>query len=127
MPSRGAPADRDSVFLGVRMMACVAAPKIRDQQERRFADGTFRTPRRAGIAFMLSPHIVNAHAKPVGAKMKGTAARHDMTCAPYVTNEMLKPPPKAYREMPWLPQVGHDGPAGVLIVPIPEEERRPSK
>jgi hypothetical protein len=116
-----------SMFFGNQMMACLPVPEIRDRIKQRYADGTFRSPRRAGIAFMMSPRIVNAHTMPDGTKMNGTAPPHYMIYAPNVTNEMLKLPPEAYREMPWLPYVAYDGPAGFLIITIPEEKREDHK
>jgi hypothetical protein len=112
-----------TVFFGNRLMACDSVADIRQQIAERYRDGRFISPRRAGIAFMMSPRIVNAHTMPDGTKMNGTAPPHYMVYAPNVTNEMLKLPREAYQEMPWLPYVAYDGPAGFIIVSIPQEQR----
>ena len=116
-----------SAFFGDQLMACVPVPEIQRQIAMRYADGTFQSPRRAGIAFMMSPRIVNAHTMSDGTKMNGTAPPHYMIYAPNVTNDMLKLPPEAYREMPWLPTVAYTGPAGFIIISIPQDQSTVAK
>jgi hypothetical protein len=116
-----------SVFFGNQLMACKGVADIHRTIAERYHDGRFISPRRAGIAFMMSPRIVNAHTMADGTKMNGTAPPHYMIYAPNVTNDMLKLPAEAYRQMPWLPYVAYDGPAGFIIVSIPQQTRSSSQ
>ncbi|MCC6243392.1 MAG: hypothetical protein IT353_11160 [Gemmatimonadaceae bacterium] len=107
-----------NAYFSDRMMQGVAVSTILREIDDRFARGVFRSPRRAGIAFMLSPRIVNV-LDPVKRTL-GTAPPHYMIYAPNVTNEHLRIPPEAYRIHPWLPYVAYTGPQGYLIISIPD-------
>ena len=77
-------------YFGDRLMAGVSVQEIRREVEARLADGRFRAPTRAGIAFMLSTHIVNVIDAAKGEA--GTAPPHYMIYAPNVTNADLHLP-----------------------------------
>lgn len=115
------------VYFGNAMMRCTPVADIRAAIAARYANGGFRPPQRAGIAFMMSPRIVNVMTMPDGEVMKGTAPPHYMIYAPNVTNAMLRIPAEAYNEMPWLPYIAYTGPAGFMIITIPDDQRKDSK
>jgi hypothetical protein len=106
------------VWFGNELMRGRAVKDIRSDLAAAFAKGTFRSPRRAGIAFMLSPHIVNAMTMPDGKRMKGTAPPHYMIYAPNVKNADLSLRPSDYDANPWLPYIAYEGPHGFLIIPV---------
>jgi hypothetical protein len=109
-----------NVFFGNLLMQRVPVPEIRRRVAEGYRTSRFRSPARIGIAFMMSPHIVNVMTMPDGKVMKDTASPHYMLYAPNVTNGQLKIPPQAYETHPWLPSIAYTGPAGFLIVSLPD-------
>lgn len=107
-------------YFGDQMMQGVPVPEIRNRVAAGYASGKFRSPARLGLAFMMSPHIVNVMTMPDGKSMKGTAPPHYMIYAPNATNAQLQIPNDAYNQHPWLPYVAYTGPAGFLIVSLPD-------
>lgn len=99
------------------LMQGVPVPEIRRQISAGFRSGKFISPRRAGIAFMLSTHVVNV-LDPV-ARRFGTAPPHYMIYAPNVTNADLSIPDSAYAVHDWMPSVAYTGPQGFIIVSVP--------
>lgn len=106
------------VFFGNQLVSGMPVAEIRAQVAERFKDGRFRAPGRAGIAFMLSPRIVNVIDAAKG--VTGTAPPHYMIYAPNVTNADLHLPMSAYDDVPWLPYVAYTGPHGFIIVTVPD-------
>ncbi|MFN8060226.1 MAG: hypothetical protein U0Q12_13805 [Vicinamibacterales bacterium] len=110
------------VYFGNRLMAGVAVTDIRREIAVGFQSGRFRSPRRVGIAFMLSPHVVNVIDAAKGTT--GTAPPHYMIYAPNVTNADLSLPDAAYDRHEWLPYVAYHGPHGFLIITVPDDAAR---
>lgn len=106
------------VWFGDQLMLGRSVEEISAERDAAFAAGRFHAPRRAGIAFMLSPHIVNAMTMPDGSRMTGTAPPHYMIYAPNVTNEDLDLNADLYASYPWLPYAAYEGPHGFLIIPV---------
>ncbi len=106
------------VWFGDELMRGRTVKDIKTELAAAFSKGIFRSPRRAGIAFMLSPHIVNAMTMPDGERMKGTAPPHYMIYAPNVTNADLSLRQSDYDASPWLPYIAYEGPHGFLIIPV---------
>ena len=106
------------VRFGELLMQGMPVPQIRKDIENGFKDGRFVAPRRAGIAFMLSPRIVNVIDPAAGTL--GTAPPHYMIYAPNVTQSDLHLPMSVYNTHPWLPYAAYTGPHGFMIVSIPD-------
>ncbi len=106
------------VWFGNGLLRGRAVKDLRADLAKAFTKGEFRSPRRAGIAFMLSPHIVNAFTMPDGKRMKGTAPPHYMIYAPNMTQSDLSLRDADYDANPWLPNIAYAGPHGFLIIPV---------
>jgi hypothetical protein len=106
------------VYFANRLMAGIPAAQIRTEVAAKFADGTFISPRRAGVAFMLSPRIVNVIDAALGTL--GTAPPHYMIYAPNVTNAQLSLPRELYGVHSWLPYVAYGGPHAFIVISVPD-------
>ncbi len=106
------------VRFGNLLMEGMPVPQIRKDIENGFKDGRFVSPRRAGIAFMMSPRIVNVLDAAAGTV--GTAPPHYMIYAPNVSQSDLRLPMSVYNAHPWLPYAAYTGPHGFIIVSIPD-------
>lgn len=106
------------VRFGDLLMKGMPVAEIKKDIAEGFRTGRFTPPKRAGIAFMLSPRIVNVLDAAKGTF--GTAPPHYMIYAPNVTNADLSIPDAAYDAHPWLPYVAYTGPHGFIIVTVPE-------
>jgi len=116
-----------NAFFGDLLVQGVPVTEIRTRVAEGFRTGRFKPPSRVGIAFMMSPRIVNVMTMPDGTMMKGTAPPHYMIYAPNVTNDQLSLPTAAYDAYPWLPYVAYTGPGGFLIVTLPEAAEAAAK
>jgi hypothetical protein len=105
------------VHFGELLMQGVPVAEIRRRIGEGFRNGRFISPRRAGIAFMLSTHVVNV-LDPATHRF-GTASPHYMIYAPNVTNADLSIPDTAYNAHSWMPSVAYTGPQGFIIVSVP--------
>jgi hypothetical protein len=77
-----------------------------------FRTGRFTSPRRPGVAYMLSGHIRNIDA----AGRASTFPPHLMFYAPNLSSDDIGVDPVASQEYPWLPFIGYQGPHGYIIV-----------
>lgn len=104
------------VFVGAQLLAGVPLPEIRAAVEARFASGEFISPRRPGIAYMLSSEIRRFDPR---TGTVGTFPPHLMFYGPNLTNaDIGAAPPGARAKHPWLPFVGYQGPQGFIIVVV---------
>lgn len=80
-----------------------------------FESGRFVSPRRAGVAYMLSGdvRVYNAATGTVGS-----FPPHMMFYAPNVTNKDLGVTLDAMVAEPWLPSIAYQGPQGYIIVMV---------
>ncbi|MEM9598558.1 MAG: hypothetical protein AAGD06_30110 [Acidobacteriota bacterium] len=86
--------------------------EIQDRIDRGFDDGTFLSPRRPGIAYMLSRY--NRPYNPSADRL-GWFPPHVMFYAPNLTNEDIGFEMEAWHENPQLPGIGYQGPHGYMI------------
>lgn len=104
------------LFVGERLLEGRPLVEIERQVEEKFLRGEFTVPARAGVAYMLSPHILNYNPRT------GTSESfppHMMFYAPHVTNADIGTSWDALEDHPWLPFVSYEGPHGFLIVIVP--------
>ncbi len=85
---------------------------IGERVEAAFTDEELVRPRRAGIAYMLSPH--NRPWNP-GAGRLGRFPPHVMVYAPDITSQDIGTNFQARQVTPALPFVGYQGPHGFII------------
>jgi hypothetical protein len=78
-----------------------------------FRTGKYVSPRRAGVAYMLSGDIRNFN--PRTGKVESFPP-HVMFYAPNLTNGDLGTTPEALANDPWLPFVAYQGPQGFIIM-----------
>lgn len=103
-------------FVGEQLLAGVPLQEISAKVDAKFASGEFISPRRPGIAYMLSPEI--RRFDPRTGKV-GTFPPHLMFYGPNLTNaDIGAAPPEARAEHAWLPFVGYQGPQGFIIVVV---------
>lgn len=105
-------------FVGELLLQDVPVDEIERRVAAKFAAGEFISPRRPGVAYMLSTKIRNYN--PQTGEM-GTFPPHVMFYAPNLTNEDIGTSWEAMREHPWLPFVAYEGPQGFLIVVVNDE------
>lgn len=84
-----------------------------------FEEGRFISPRRPGIAYMLSPHIKRYIART--GKM-GTFPPHVMFYAPNLTNADIGVTRESFRQYKHHPSVAYQGPHGYLIFIVESKE-----
>ena len=73
------------------------------------------SPRRAGVAYMLSGDIRNYNP---GTGQTGSFPPHIMFYAPNVTNADIGTTGAAFAKDSWLPFVAYQGPQGFIIVVV---------
>ncbi len=97
---------------GERMMAGRALDEIRAEIEVDFAEGRLISPRRPGVAYMLS-----AYNRPYngGTGKMGRFPPHVMFYAPGLTNADIGFSRDAFRENRSLPFIAYQGPHGYMI------------
>lgn len=105
------------VRFGELLMAGTPLQEIRTKINAGFADGTFISPRRPGIAYMLSNY--NRPYNPQTEQL-GWFPPHYMFYAPNMTGEDIGFSPEAFRQNRRLPFIGYQGPHGYMIVPVAE-------
>ncbi len=99
--------------VGRWLTAELSQEEIRARLEAGFADGTFRSPERGGVAYMLSHY--NRPWDPRRQRL-GWFPPHVMFYAPGVTNADIGFSGEAYMNDAVMPLVGYQGPHGFLIV-----------
>jgi hypothetical protein len=87
--------------------------EINKEIEEGFRSGRYISPRRAGVAYMLSGDIRNFN--PRTGKVESFPP-HVMFYAPNLTNADLGTTPEALASDPSLPFVGYQGPHGFIIM-----------
>ncbi len=106
-----------TLFFGEQLMRETPVPEIRQAIQARFESGEFISPRRPGIAYMLSTEIRNYNAR---SGQIGGFPPHLMFYGPNLTNEDVGTSFEARRENPWLPFVAYQGPQGFIVVVVGE-------
>lgn len=100
-------------FVGRLLLEGASPDAIRERVAAAFASGTLIRPRRAGVAYMLSPQ--NRPWNPQAGRL-GHFPPHVMVYAPDVTNDEIGIDSDVLRRTPGLPFVGYQGPHGFIIV-----------
>lgn len=96
----------------------MSAPKLKERMRARFLSGHYPPPRRAGVAYMLSP-ILRAYPDPYHSPRKATrSVPHRMFYAPYVENREIGGDPRLDE-----PFVIQPGPHAYIVVRAHEAER----
>lgn len=103
------------LYFGEQLMLERPVPEIREAIRERFESGEFISPRRPGIAYMLSTEIRNYNTR--SGQVDGFPP-HLMFYAPNLTNEDIGTSFPARQEHPWLPFVAYQGPQGFMIVVV---------
>jgi len=104
------------MFVGEQLLAGIPLGEINRKVNAKFASGEFISPRRPGIAYMLSPEI--RRLDPATGEV-GSFPPHLMFYGPNLTNgDIGAAPPQARAGRAWLPFVGYQGPHGFIIVVV---------
>lgn len=108
------------IFVGEALLRGLDLEEIERQVAAKFASGEFISPRRPGVAYMLTREIRNYNPQ---TKEMGTFPPHIMFYAPNLTNADIGATwdRDVRREAPWLPFVGYEGPHGFIIVIVGEQ------
>lgn len=101
------------VRFGELLMAGTPLAEIQQTIRAGFADGTFISPQRPGIAYMLSNY--NRPYNPPADQL-GWFPPHYMFYAPNLTGEDIGFSPQAWQANRNLPLIGYEGPHGFMIV-----------
>lgn len=109
------------LFFGRLMMKGVAIEIINDRVQKGFIDGTFISPRRPGVAYMLSRYN-----RPYNSETDslGWFAPHIMFYAPDLKLQDIGMSIEAWNENPRLPMIGYQGPHGYMIVMADDGKKR---
>ena len=99
--------------VGELLMQGVPMSEIDKESTEGFRTGKYISPRRAGVAYMLSGDIRNYN--PRTGKVESFPP-HIMFYAPNLTNADLGTTPEALAKDPSLPFVAYQGPQGYIIV-----------
>jgi hypothetical protein len=99
--------------IGELLMQGVPTSEIDKEIAEGFRTGKYISPRRAGVAYMLSGDIRNYN--PRTGKVESFPP-HVMFYAPNLTNADLGTTPEALAKNPSLPFVAYQGPQGYIIV-----------
>jgi hypothetical protein len=108
--------------VGELLMQGVPTSQIDNEIEEGFRSGKYISPRRAGVAYMLSGDIRNYN--PRTGKVESFPP-HVMFYAPNVTNADLGTTREALAKDPSLPFVAYQGPQGYIIVLAGGKEKIP--
>ncbi|QJB69914.1 hypothetical protein [Parasphingorhabdus halotolerans] len=101
------------LVVGKRLLAGEAADAINSKLKLEFADGTFISPRRPGIAYMLSRY--NRPVNPQTGQL-GFFPPHVMFYAPNLTNDDIGHDMKHHNPARPLPMIAYGGPQGYMIM-----------
>ncbi len=107
------------LFEGELTMQGLPRAEVIRRVEEGFHSGRFVSPRRPGIAYMLSPHILNFN--PNAGKAVPFPP-HVMFYAPNLTNKELGITPESFANYEHHPFVAYQGPHGYLIVQVNKKE-----
>lgn len=111
------------LFFGEALAAGKPVPEIREEVAQGFTDGRFRSPRRSGVAYMLSRY--NRPFDPSSGNL-GWFPPHVMFYAPDLTPDDIGFSMQAWHENPRLPMIGYQGPHGYMIM-IADDGRKRSR
>ncbi|MEM7349623.1 MAG: hypothetical protein AAF657_02380 [Acidobacteriota bacterium] len=109
------------LFFGQQLMAGKAPEAIRQDVDEAFTEGRFISPRRPGIAYMLSRY--NRPYNPTNDQL-GWFPPHLMFYAPDLTREDIGFSMEAWHANPQLPGIGYQGPHGYMIVITDDGQQR---
>ncbi|MCH9648133.1 MAG: hypothetical protein K0U98_07840 [Deltaproteobacteria bacterium] len=101
------------LFFGKGLMAGKSAAAISQEVRQGFEDGTFQSPQRAGVAYMLSRY--NRPFNPRNQTL-GWFAPHVMFYAPNLTPQDIGFDMEAWHDRNELPFIGYQGPHGYMIM-----------
>lgn len=87
-----------------------------------FRTGKYISPRRAGVAYMLSGDVRNYNPR---TGQTDSFPPHLMLYAPNITNADIGTTGAAITKDPWLPFVAYQGPQGYIIVVVGEKAKHP--
>ena len=107
------------LFEGELMMQGKSRAEIVAAVNKGFEDGRFISPRRPGVAYMLSPHIKRFIAR---TGETGTFPPHVMFYAPNLTNADIGVTRASFQKYKNHPSVAYRGPHGYLIFIVDERE-----
>ena len=107
------------LYEGELMMQGKSRQEIVAAVKRGFEDGRFISPRRPGIAYMLSPHIRRFIAR---TGKVGTFPPHVMFYAPNLTNADIGVSRETFQKYRNHPSIAYRGPHGYLIFIVEEKE-----
>lgn len=101
------------VRVGKMLLEGKSYAEIDRMVEEGFRDGTFVSPKRPGVAYMLSTKIVNQN--------RATGATHGfpphvMFYAPNLTNADIGITPAGRQANPFLPFIAYQGPHGFMVM-----------
>lgn len=101
------------LFFGEGLVAGKPVEAIKESIKKAFADGTFVSPRRPGVAYMLSRY--NRPYNPSNDQL-GWFPPHVMYYAPNLTGDDIGFEMQAWHDNAQLPFIGYQGPHGYMIV-----------
>ena len=108
-------------FFAEALLAGRSVEEIVGAVDARFADGTFISPRRPGIAYMLSRY--NRPYNPQTDQL-GWFPPHVMFYAPDLTSDDIGFSMAAWHDNAQLPFIGYQGPHGYMIMPADDGTER---
>jgi hypothetical protein len=106
--------------VGELLMKGMPMAEIGREISEGFRTGKYISPRRAGVAYMLSGDIRNYN--PQTGKVDSFPP-HIMFYAPNVTNADIGTTGPAMAKDPWLPFVAYQGPQGYIIVVVGDKAK----
>ena len=109
------------LFFGRSLMAGKSVETVRQEVDEAFDDGTFVSPRRPGIAYMLSRY--NRPYNPRTDQL-GWFPPHVMFYAPNLTTEDIGFSMEAFHANNRLPGIGYQGPHGYMIMLADDGQQR---
>ncbi|MEM8961613.1 MAG: hypothetical protein AAGD38_09055 [Acidobacteriota bacterium] len=101
------------LYFGQKLMAGESVETIRETVNRGFEDGTFVSPQRSGVAYMLSRY--NRPFNPATDEL-GWFPPHVMFYAPDLVGDDIGFSMAAWHENQSLPFIGYQGPHGYMIM-----------
>jgi hypothetical protein len=107
---------------GELLMQARPLPEIYAEIKEGFHSGKYISPRRAGVAYMLSGDIRNFNP---GTGRIDSFPPHMMFYAPNITNADIGTTGAAIAQDPWLPFVAYQGPQGYIIVVVGDKGKHP--